>query len=707
MAFLKRAISVFTLFAFCFGSGLVVGQAPQVPQMPPEIQRIFQKVQSGQQPTPEEQKTLQDWARSTSGQPAGARGSQRDITPGGSKGTVPGLSAADSLAALGACPKPATSQRLFSRPPTRETFIIQIKGAAQLYGAKAAKARPEIDKILRTAQSDRDGSNLGAMLAAMGAGSAGVYATTWSALRNPDDPVTANNLGVLLKGMKDYPRALQALLYADKLLPEMPVTITNLGWVYYDLGDTAKARTLFERAIALNPDAASAHMGLGLLAECGGDNKAAAKELRQSLDNGSSSLATTALDMADAAAAKSDDPNNGARPINHGPTSPRAPSAAEEDLSLPDPPVSSDVSEMAAAAKALAKMYSDSGIETFRVGQEMRDKAPAYQEAVKQSGSTTLMFGNSGVAYKDYDLEEFLLRDLHRIFITNKVKPAYNDFHKEASDLSQAFLKEFNALVQRTVDRARACGRDNACAKQVEYTFCKQGKQLAEAFHPRFFKAWTKYWNAAKPALIDYHDFTNSALGYLRNPVRNDYRNLTREYDILSEYQTAFTWPMQWSGLMAGAWRGECKVPVEESPAKGKANVKKKRADKCPFPPVFVGIGVLSIEFDCEKFKIQGGEGIIGSLEVDMARHEVHMWVGVGVSAKIGAQIGAVDVTLLKAEAKAGVRVDVAEGHYKDAAMDASLGLQVAAFKGKLRADIALEGGPHLEGGFKFGGGIK
>ena len=38
MAFLKRAISVFTLFGVCFSSGLVVGQAPQAPQVSLEIQ---------------------------------------------------------------------------------------------------------------------------------------------------------------------------------------------------------------------------------------------------------------------------------------------------------------------------------------------------------------------------------------------------------------------------------------------------------------------------------------------------------------------------------------------------------------------------------------------------------------------------------------------------------------------------------------------
>lgn len=37
-----------------------------VPQIPPEIDRIMKKMEKGQTPTPEEQKTLQEWAESMS-----------------------------------------------------------------------------------------------------------------------------------------------------------------------------------------------------------------------------------------------------------------------------------------------------------------------------------------------------------------------------------------------------------------------------------------------------------------------------------------------------------------------------------------------------------------------------------------------------------------------------------------------------------------
>ena len=139
---------------------------------------------------------------------------------------------------------------------------------------------------------------MGALFMMEGAGSAAIFSTAWSAMKDPDDLITANNLGVALKDMGEFVKALQVLMYADKLKPNIALVLTNMGWVYREMGDPVNARIMFERASVLAPEMPGPQLGLGLIAECQGNHALALKYLRKALAGSNSAIGIMAYQKA-------------------------------------------------------------------------------------------------------------------------------------------------------------------------------------------------------------------------------------------------------------------------------------------------------------------------------------------------------------------------------------------------------------------------
>ena len=79
---------------------------------------------------------------------------------------------------------------------------------------------------------------------------------------NPSSALASNNLGFELQLQGRTAEAIDLYRRSISLRADNPMAWTNLG---YSLSDPSEARRYFERAIALNPKLARAHVGLGIL----------------------------------------------------------------------------------------------------------------------------------------------------------------------------------------------------------------------------------------------------------------------------------------------------------------------------------------------------------------------------------------------------------------------------------------------------------
>ena len=98
------------------------------------------------------------------------------------------------------CPKKTDPSALGLKAPSNADYLKLVEAISAEYGEKASRYCGQIDAVLQRTTAPGDGADLGAIFQGLGAGPAAVYATAWSAKKNPDDPLTAN-LGITGAGV--------------------------------------------------------------------------------------------------------------------------------------------------------------------------------------------------------------------------------------------------------------------------------------------------------------------------------------------------------------------------------------------------------------------------------------------------------------------------------------------------------------------------
>ncbi|MBS1567731.1 MAG: hypothetical protein JST39_25330, partial [Bacteroidetes bacterium] len=96
---------------------------------------------------------------------------------------------------------------------------------------------------------------------------------------------------------------------------------------------------------------------------------------------------------------------------------------------------------------------------------------------------------------------------------------------------------------------------------------------------------------------------------------------------IIAAYFQELLWIME---LQNTAWVSPC--------IHSKLTDKKDSASFEPYCPmrIIVGIGPVKFKLDCETLEIEGGEGIVGSLEMDLSSGEFTVGVGAGLTLAAG-----------------------------------------------------------------------
>jgi hypothetical protein len=682
----------------------------------PEIQAIIEKLQSGQQITQAEQAKLKQWSEKMSQQYGGEENKQKSPLSAESSGT--GTSG-------NICPKPAKTIPAITAL-TRDSYITLAKALMTTYGPKIGDKLPEIKQLLENTSKPSEGADMGALFLMAGSGSSTIYCAAWSAVRLPEDILTANTLGVALKDMGEYIKALQVLRYADKLRPGVPLLSINMGWVCYEMGDPASAKKMFNQALLKDPELTSPHLGLGLIAECAGDHITAENHLRIALAKNYSFAGFAAYKKAKTAQSEGKSSGQGGEGNQDKPLQDEK--GNSEGYDLPDLPDLAQPARMAQQEIPLRSYTNrlDSRLTMlFNEFQSVSQTVSAQMMRAKQNPEGSIVF------VRDFATERMMYEDVVDILFgpnsnfsramnegsANCGKTAdqmTNDAEATNQDLEKAIRlqKEMNACTENYIEAMKACGPNDPCLKkaeadynacfeplkaeleQVMFRICKRNKSVLDLQIGCQQKLYSQSNSAFRSAASDLYAFTEPILARIYSPSYNEMFNIWRELTVLTFQRSLAGIGLGIASEAKGYQDMKCIEPEPPDPPQEveEPTLPKKKNDDCPLGDgLRGGYGAFSAELTCDHVTISGGEGILGSVTRDFKKHETKLWIGAGAKVEYGHGN-------LTGEATVGVEVVIDNNNtVNDVTLTSSVktglgGLVEAEISGR----ISVEGGPAI-----------
>lgn len=639
---------------------ITAATASAQPSPPPDVAKVMEKMQRGEKPTKAEIELMKKWVATLRQWNEGLKKNPWKGMPGG--GPPPGAfqqPGAPTLEGMGVCPK--ATVKLPTKAPTPAGYSKIAGDIAAAYrkrlGASAAKLDPDIAKT--TTPNATTGLVGGALASGSGAGA--IYVAARAAAAHPKDPLVASNLGALLVADRKYSDAYSVLLHADALAPDQKLVTTNRAWAQYGARDP-RAKATFESVTAKESDHASARLGLGLLAACGGDAKAGADHIAASAMRRKSALAQYAYA---AVSPSSPSPYTGSNPLEL----PPLPISASWDLSA------KDKRDSAALHKQLLEIHLK-----WTAGLQARnDKIKSLYAQGRRGG-----------------IEGNLYASLHEPYskaASAKAKEGVKQLVQMPSDLTQWTLSAF----QRTAPARQACQGDSRCVKQVEFDDCMLTKQRAIEGHAKFAPLAQRGWADAKPLVEEMWLRSTGLLERYHDPEWAELHRANLEAEVALDFNMFVTPVYAWSGLVDAIHRTQC-VPPPPPPSgpEPDAKIPGVKADGCGLPAFEVEIKVVSFEIECLEVKVQvkSPAGPMAYLQYDALKGQTTVFAGIGAGDTIGGS---------GLEGRVGVFVEVTGSTLTGVGLEAEGTAKLGGVGGeaKFRADaLALEGGAPVADSF-------
>jgi tetratricopeptide (TPR) repeat protein len=686
--------------------------------IPPDVRAIMNKLSSGQQPTPEEQKRLQEWATSQAGGQSHSAGAKLGSSAGGGAGEVAQRAKA-SLAQF--CPSSAGVQ-LPVAPPSGAEYVALVKTLVSKYGAKLPLAtRASLDAGLAK-PGGGNGASVGAMLNAGGAMDESVYAAAVAAMRNPADALAANNLGVTLSEAGDHRSSSLVLLYLSRLRPNSPLAAVNLGWTYFNAGAVAPAQRAFQHALGLAPDMAGPEAGMGLIAACRGDTPTAMRLLKSSLGKGYSAVAAAALVRAQANQPPAQQ-GQGQSGTQETPSPPPDLSGESQEM-IPDLPLYPQAERNLGQTEGLKRVrdWSKSRLGELESRlQELSARVAALNRRATQEGNALylpVVFDRELFEFRQVMDLTFVARFRNMDATAQAVTQVQNT---NAQVTAAAILPEqqhFFQLNERLIELMQemaACGDNDLCRAQVEkkmnavkaemedtaYQICLHSKQSMDVTYVQAYKLWKTQWDDFRPAAADLYVFTDPILQRVWVPSLNELLQTQREAAVMTVYH-ASAGEAAALAEMAQAYKDfKCVPPAPPATAENAEQPKlpQESPPECPLkPPVSLGCGLVSITLGCDSAAIEGGEGLRFKASRDFRKHETTLWAGVGASAAAKADFLGPLSPKAELKTETGVGVTFGQGGAVSGVFVSST-LSASASAGGRSIGMSASGTAALEGG--------
>lgn len=583
--------------------------------------------------------------------------------------------------AKGMCPQGGGSMPV--PVPDREGYLALVNSASQSYKSKLGDVAGALDSLLASAENDNDGANLGAVLTASTAGSAGVYATSISALRNPDDAIIANNLSMTLQGQGDYMTALQMLLYADSISPDMGLTAANLGWVYYNMGDTANAQAMFQKASQLAPNTGKAKLGLGLVAGCQGDYVLAAGYLKESITSDSfTEIGGDALGTAEGAAEDA-----GGQPRSEPLSKERSES---KSIKLPSFPLFEDIEASSQSEGAEKAIQSQLFTLTQQFAQQSYALTPQLLEKFKNQYTVT----SSGIEIDYlYHKETFMFNDVIKIIgrnISDVEATALEKWGQMLTDHGDRAIQ----ITQKYSDDINACAGDRYCQEVAEYNYCMALKELYSETYAKGYALFKPEQDEILADLDDITAFTSPILAKIYDPVIHDFLEGNRNSLVLIIYGATIEMKARYLAALASDWAElDCVKPTPPPPPEPEEiETNKENVNSCDeSQKTKIKLPVVTVSFDCSKVKLDVGAGLAFSYEANFKKHTETFFIGAGLSGSAGPLGG------IGAGAKTGAVITMDSKGVSDFGWLTEVSGSVGHYEGKISSSITINGGPKFD----------
>jgi tetratricopeptide (TPR) repeat protein len=603
------------------------------PRIPPEIERLTQKTESGQPLTASEMKQLADWAQKMAADNGVAAPELvlPDRMPGGAGPPK-------------ACPPART---LAGKVLDAKSLAASLQSLTARYGQALGPLKAKIDAAAQAAKRPHELADMGMLLAMRGSGSGGVYASLLDAARG-DDATTLANLGNLLGDLDDDAAALEVLLHAHAKFPGSVLVTTNLGWVYYKAGDRKAAQPLFAAAERAQPEFPQALEGLAMVARCDGDGKAAAAFARR-VEAGVSSptMAGIIAEAEQPPGSKGGAPGKGGPPgggdsagggrwsSGGGPSGGGSAARPSPLRRFPHVPRwTAPELPVGASARVFAVDNFAAGREFFELSG--RKYAEVMQRAARVSRASRRV-PPGGDAAVELPIEPTAARA--------EFQKAWRTFEARSRALSFPFKERFQSVMQEHRDRLDrmhkvegerhvACKGVEHCDRVVDFEFCEKYRDLGGAYYADVLPLWGHYWPPLRQALEDYYNGTGAPLASMRDGAERRSLDDFRRAAVWRHYSYASTFLESWRGDTATYMETECNPPGP-APTFQLVPPEASGESPCPLGPVGVsfGAGFVSMSVNCDSAKLTASAGISVAYERNFAQHSNTYYVGAGVEA--------------------------------------------------------------------------
>ena len=613
---MKKILLIVLLF--CFSSSFVLAQVPSQAEMDKLIKQSQEllKQYGGDTMVNKALKTAQEQQK----QIAGAIKNSPN-KPGVSSYTDPG-----AYGNVDNWKFPAKNTALLSALPKKVfTKAELVSFLNDLYNELSKKLPPATASSVQamTAKYKNDGNKMGDV-AMMGWYNShpeeSILLIVKAATLNPGNEVLLNNCAALLNLGGIEQKAIPILKYVLQSYPNNSMLLNNLGQAYAGLGELDTAMVYFGRCLRITPEHAEACGTAGFIEESKGHTEKAVEYFEKSIKSGFSKTVYLKL-------RKLKRGRNIANLIRPRIKLPEYFNQFKYDL--PPQCLSTSNAVMAEAEhNAFRKMIT----------QQTQKFGAMYQElAQKQMEKGMAIMNASGIGRK-LNPNEFMAQPFYELCqimadqVLSDYKKELGEFHNKllkvfASDfaaIENEYKQKYDAMMGAFALRCPSGeGASHAnCATEEE--ICTAKNALANTYLPLFADLTAAMQEKGKRIFRTYFDELVYWHYLSINPIsKNDFK--MQYYYFIEQYLTTM------GGICTTKIIKPC-ITTTTTTTKESNNIKEM---DCPLD---FGISFIvgSIELDCDKFSIEGGELLMFKYERDFKTKESTLNVGIGVNIDLG-----------------------------------------------------------------------
>ena len=427
---------------------------------------------------------------------------------------------------------------------------------------------------------------------------------------NPDNTTLLNNIGGILTSSGLAVNAIPVLQYANEHQPENNVILNNLGQAYFKLGDLKKAEQYLMQSIGTAKYFPDANLTLAYIYNGKGDKASAIKFAENSLTGAYSADAWSLLtDLKPRAKLMDYVRKRYKQPefFNYH-KYPLLPQCEKVD----DAPV------LKPQYGAYQQVLWDLGTKYDQLSRQENELAKKTEpdimtKAIKDHRSPYRPFGFFAMAVladlNKENTDQFLRYDKYK-----------KDYDNEKKTLDAKYESEIKAINDHWDPILDDLETGSPADEEASRTICKQKNDVGNTYLPQYailtqsfqmetIKLYRNYLNDwsywSYIASVDDHGY--KAVFYsLASTMISTLRDIN---------QTKFILP--------------CTTP--ERPLKSKANAAEIEDPNCFFTPkIVLPLGGVNLEINCEGYKLEAGEGLIGKIEYSSQSGDITVAFGVG-----------------------------------------------------------------------------